>query len=224
MMRSAMMFPEQRKTPDPARIAGIATAVVINLAIFAVLMRTPTMSPPVPDTDTSNPVIIIDPPPPPLVEPPKVLKVLKQPLQPPRPVPLKIDVPIPKPPVVTIDRTPMSTQQVVAKVDQGPVANDPGPVKTIQEASLSPLVAPPPTYPIEAVRDNITGKVELELLVGVDGHVLKVTIIRSSGDHRLDAAAREDVLQNWRFQPAMENGVAVQAIGRLPVVFSLGAQ
>ena len=38
----------------------------------------------------------------------------------------------------------------------------------------------------------------------------------------LDRAAREHVLKKWRFQPAMQDGVPVQAWGRVPIVFTLG--
>ena len=37
----------------------------------------------------------------------------------------------------------------------------------------------------------------------------------------LDEAARAQVLTRWRFQPATRNGLAVQAIGMVPIEFAL---
>ena len=60
------------------------------------------------------------------------------------------------------------------------------------------------------------------MLVGVDGRPLQVDVRQGSGDRRLDAAAREQVLRHWRFRPAMREGRAVQAIGLVPIAFNLG--
>jgi protein TonB len=86
---------------------------------------------------------------------------------------------------------------------------------------LEYLHAPAPDYPRAAIRARAEGTVLLEVLVGIDGRPLEVTIRDSSGNRRLDAAARDQVLQAWRFRPAMSNGHAVQAIGLLPVNFRL---
>jgi protein TonB len=37
----------------------------------------------------------------------------------------------------------------------------------------------------------------------------------------LDDAARRQVLDEWRFQPAMRDGVAVEAVGRVPIDFRM---
>jgi TonB family protein len=87
--------------------------------------------------------------------------------------------------------------------------------------TLVPLASHAPVYPADALRDGVTGTVVLELTVGVDGRVLAVSVIHSSGDRRLDNAARTQVLHSWVFQPKIEHGVPVQSIGVMPVVFSL---
>ena len=61
----------------------------------------------------------------------------------------------------------------------------------------------------------------LEVLVGLDGQPLAVTVARSSGHRELDEAARAQVLKRWRFQPATRDGLAVQAIGMVPIEFAL---
>jgi protein TonB len=81
--------------------------------------------------------------------------------------------------------------------------------------------APAPAYPRAALRAGIEGTVLLQVLVDVDGRPLQVDVNRSSGDRRLDLAARDQVLRHWRFRPAIRDGRAVQAIGLVPIDFSL---
>ena len=81
--------------------------------------------------------------------------------------------------------------------------------------------APPPAYPRDALRDGVQGTVMLQVLVDVDGRPLRVDVQHSSGDRRLDMAARRQILEHWRFRPAMQDGRAVQAIGLVPIAFDL---
>ena len=67
----------------------------------------------------------------------------------------------------------------------------------------------------------LTGTVVLDVLVDIDGQPIDVTIVRSSGHRLLDQAARRVVLTRWTFRPAMRDGQAVQAIGRVPIEFVL---
>lgn len=156
----------------------------------------------------------------------------------PKPLPKPTPVPVNRPRVVPT--TPTTVQQKIERlpipvvdplpgdtaVDQVEVAKvDPG----IGDTIIAPLVgthleyqaAPPPPYPIAAIREELTGTVTLRVLVDVDGKPLDVQIERSSGHRLLDAAARKQVLAKWRFKPALENGRAVQAIGLIPIDFNL---
>jgi protein TonB len=81
--------------------------------------------------------------------------------------------------------------------------------------------APPPTYPIAAIRDGQQGTVLLRVQVDPDGKAASVVIERSSGSRVLDNAARQQVLRHWRFVPAQVDGQAVAAVGLVPVSFSL---
>ncbi len=65
------------------------------------------------------------------------------------------------------------------------------------------------------------GTVLLQVLVDSDGRPLDVQVQSSSGNRSLDEAARKHVLKRWMFRPAMQDGRAVQAIGLVPVAFSL---
>ena len=73
----------------------------------------------------------------------------------------------------------------------------------------------------ETLAQRLTGTVLLQVLVGIDGRPMEVTVMQSSGHRELDEAARAQVLRRWSFQPASRNGQAVQAIGLVPIEFAL---
>lgn len=60
-------------------------------------------------------------------------------------------------------------------------------------------------YPASAIRDGVQGTVRMKVLVTEKGTVGEVEIVRSSGDRRLDSAAREWV-RGWRYRPAIQDG------------------
>lgn len=108
--------------------------------------------------------------------------------------------------------------------DIGPVAEEPldtaGPL-VIAAVRLEYASAPAPAYPRDALRRRSEGTVLLQVLVDTDGRPLDVVVQQSSGHRVLDDAARQQVLKRWRFKPAMRDGVAIQAIGLVPVAFKL---
>ncbi len=200
---------------QPERSLGIAFALLVNAVFFMVLIRQP---------ELSTAPIVVEP-----VTPPPQWKIVKHDIKP-DPVPVqrpRQDVHIQpnvlprtdSQPVVSPQPTPVSipSDPIVptVNIDKSLTVNPPP-----AEASLDPIVAPAPAYPREALYEGIGGTVELELLVGADGRVLDARVVRSSGNRLLDNAARDTVLRQWRFQPATRNGEPVQALGRLPVVFS----
>lgn len=198
---------------QPERALGIAFALLVHAALLMVLMRPPEFAAPRIEAPTREITIIDARKPPPL---PPVQHPIDHPH--PQPVPRIQPRPVEPPPVIA-PPTQVSTPVVPDPVAQTPgtLTVNPQPV----EGSLKPIVAPAPTYPRDPLNEGITGTVELELLVGVDGRVLEARVVRSSGNRQLDSAARDTVLRQWRFQPATHDGVPVQALGRLPVVFSL---
>lgn len=76
----------------------------------------------------------------------------------------------------------------------------------------------PPSYPDEAREKKIQGTVMTQALVGVDGTVHDIKIIRSIPG--LDEAAMAAVRQ-WRFKPGTKNGVPVALWVAIPVRFTL---
>jgi protein TonB len=206
--------------PDGKRIAGLAMAIVFNLGLF-MLLAVPLHAPPGLALPDPGPILTW------VVPKPKT----------------------PKPPVVPVEHHHAAVHHaaVTRPAQTTPVApvfvqNDPMPAEasdpsaiiqqtqtreTVDSGSPLPGVrleyadAPAPAYPREALRDGIEGTVLLRVLVDVDGRALQVDVQRSSGDRRLDLAARRQVLDHWRFRPAMKDGRAMQAIGLVPVAFHL---
>ncbi len=212
MVRTATRWPSERPHPDPIRVAAFSISIALNIAALGLLMRPPEFTLPTPQADTP-PITIITP---------EVKQILP-------PVPVKqehvqqnhvVAQQIQHQQAVVLPATPMSIDPIVPQItDNG--AHREIVLQTPVEASLNPIESPAPTYPRDALREGITGTVELELLVGVDGRVVDVRITHSSGNRQLDNAARDQVLRNWRFQPALRDGIPVQALGRVPIVFTL---
>jgi TonB family protein len=73
-----------------------------------------------------------------------------------------------------------------------------------------------PKYPLQLMRENVTGTVILYAIIHADGTVGNVRILRGVDD-RLDQFASQAVAQ-WQFQPATKNGspVDVEATFQIP--------
>ncbi|HSR64076.1 MAG TPA: energy transducer TonB, partial [Xanthomonadaceae bacterium] len=102
-----------------------------------------------------------------------------------------------------------------------PVQPAPGTeVATAGASDPLPLVHPAPRYPADALRNQESGTVLLNVQVGADGVPTLVEVVRSSRSRSLDRAASEAVRQ-WRFRPAQRNGQPVPGSVQVPVGFSL---
>ncbi len=77
-----------------------------------------------------------------------------------------------------------------------------------------------PEYPLKARQNNWEGVTVLKILIQADGKVGEATIIQSSGYELLDMAAVKAVKQ-WRYRPALKNGVAIAWQVRVRVKFML---
>ncbi|RDZ29042.1 energy transducer TonB [Lysobacter silvisoli] len=220
-MAHAIPHPE-RPQLDYNRIAGNAGAIAVN-AVLLMLLLVPLSAPHLiekPEEIITN-VFELERPkkkePDPIVER-KIEKVTKpQPSITPKPVLVET------PPQPVVD--PIETDSIY--VPESPpqpetfASNTIGRGEVLMGATLQVINNPPPSYPGEAVRNGLTGTVMLEILVGVDGKPLEVSVVKSSGHRVLDQAAKRVVLSRWTFQPALENGQPVQARGRVPIEFTL---
>jgi len=65
-----------------------------------------------------------------------------------------------------------------------------------------------PTYPRSARRRDISGWVDIAFTVSPQGNVTNIDILESTPGSIFDNAAR-DAIAEWRFDPVIENGVAV---------------
>lgn len=213
-----------RTTLDGTRIAANAGAIALNAAALLLLLiplSTPELTRPIIDKAPEFQWIVkpkpVDPPQP--IEAPVVPKrtVPTPPTTLPQP---RIETP-PMPPV--IDSLP--GDRVIAPVEPSDNLGTPtdsiATSQPIAGARLQALSAPPPAYPRAALRERLGGTVMLEILVGVDGKPIEVTVLRSSGHRMLDQAARRIVMSRWTFEPAMRGGRPVQALGRVPIEFTL---
>jgi periplasmic protein TonB len=99
----------------------------------------------------------------------------------------------------------------------GAIGTGPVPVRDYdQQARRTRMVEP--VYPPEAFAKKIQGTVLVEILIDVDGRVVRATVTRSVP--QLDAAAVEAVRQ-WLFTPAMKGGRAVPSLATAPVRFTI---
>src|SRR5579862_2682108 len=73
-----------------------------------------------------------------------------------------------------------------------------------------------PGYPLELMRENVQGIVELAAVIQSDGSVSEIRVLNDADD-RLQTYAREALLR-WQFLPALRNGkpVPLQAVVRIP--------
>jgi len=87
------------------------------------------------------------------------------------------------------------------------------------DARPTPLHTPAPHYPRVLKSAGITGRVDVEIVVGVDGRPEKVDIVEAS--HPLFAIAAEAAIQRWWFAPGRVAGEPVHAKVRQVLAFTL---
>ena len=208
----ALLRPASKPQLDTARIITLSGTIAVNTLAFGLLMMPLTLPAPLP-----------------LVDEPPVAPLPDWIRRDPPPIPVEIVRQQPTPPTTqpTAVATPVLTEGATEQAFESTVV-DTGPAPDIAPASTGPspvqlayLSAPAPAYPRMAKQRGITGTVLLQVLVGIDGRPLEVTVAQSSGNRELDEAARAQVLKRWSFQPASKNGQAVQAIGMVPIEFAL---
>lgn len=219
-MAHAIEHPDRQL--DPSRIIGTAGAIAVN-AVLLMLLLVPMSAPQFSERpDVIVPDLTWRVRPKPIVPPPTVVEreIRKETKPNPTIVPKPVVETPPRPVVDPIE----SDSVYVPETPPQPeifARNEIGRGEVLTGVTLQVVNNPPPTYPGEAVRNQLTGTVMLEILVGIDGKPIEVTVVKSSGHRVLDQAARRVVMSRWTFQPAMEGGQTVQARGRVPIEFTL---
>jgi len=208
--------------PDAVRIVGLSGTLALNAMLFMVLLVPATQT--VVDRalpDRKQEFQWITPPTPQPERPPERVEIVQ-----PRTVPVPA---VPRPAV-----PPAAPFEAAVLIDAGTLPALPaveGPpvdvaIPVIDNTPMSGVAlqyasAPAPDYPRAALTAGAEGVVLLEVHVGTDGRPMDVRIHRSSGNRDLDRAALRHVQRTWTFQPAMRDGVAVDAIGLVPIAFNL---
>ena len=221
----ALLRPASRPDLDPQRILTISGSIAINLLAMGLLMMPLAMPPPEvweePEPTTTVRQIPIEP---------EVVQIVPI-VQPTAPA-----MPTPQITLQTRAASPsdFTNVAVISATGSEPVVDntmteDVGPATDFGTATstaptavqLQYLSAPAPKYPRGAQQRRIEGTVLLQVLVGVDGRPLDVTVWQSSGNRELDETARVQILKRWSFRPAMKDGQAVRALGLVPIAFEL---
>lgn len=203
---------------DVSRVLGWSTALALHLlALMLLLIPAAYVAAPLPRDRTVINMILppVAQPEPPTPLPPTEPVPVRAPTTAPRVAPLPL-------PTATADDV-LAVPPLPASDVQAPTLApvEPAPAASGEGVQLQYRTAPPPSYPIAAIRAGEQGTVLLRVQVDAAGKPSNVVIERSSGSRALDSAARQQVLRHWRFVPAQVDGQAVPAVGLVPVSFSL---
>lgn len=145
---------------------------------------------------------------PPPVQPAKVMPVSSP--QPP------VTAPAPATAATAAQASGGSTSQSPAQKAGGGAGNS---APIARDARLN---NPEPQYPYESRRRGEEGRVILNVRVTAEGTAASVEVDKSSGYRRLDMTARKTV-SRWKFIPAKQNNVAVEASAKVTIIFKLRA-
>jgi protein TonB len=209
---------------------ALAVSAGIHLALIGIYLGT-TIWKPKDEAEYTGRVIKMQtlPPPPPLSNaPPPPVVPLDQPIVKPT-----IGLPVPVADELAMEQTIMTQQEiaqslapvglgsgtgrdslVIASSDDLP---DQGEFVYYEDEPV-PVTAPTPAYPEFARDAGITGKVTLHVLVGKDGRVKNVKVIK--GVTGLNDAA-VDAMKKWVFKPALSNNKPVAVWVEVPMDFKL---
>ena len=222
----ALLRPASTPQLDSARILTLSGTIAINLIAMGLLMMPLAAPPPAawvePKPDTQTRWLKKLPPP---IEIVNVVKPTTRPIT--RPVDRPVAASNKRDDSVAAAAVVSDTGAMLANEDTAIDASGPV-IESIAPVSVGPAPvqleyarAPAPKYPRNAQRLGLTGTVMLQVLVGIDGQPLEVSVVQTSGHRELDEAARAQVLKRWSFRPATRDGIAIQAMGLVPVQFSL---
>jgi protein TonB len=128
----------------------------------------------------------------------------------------KTEIPADLPPAQSASQSP-DTQVATVEQQQSSALRREAPVAA---SSLNRTKYVAPKYPRAAQRRAVSGWVELEFTVDVDGSVTKVAVMNSEpGITFVNAAVK--AVENWEFEPVVENGVAVPKLAAVRMMFAV---
>jgi protein TonB len=140
----------------------------------------------------------------------------------------KIEIPSDRPAPEAGNEAANTVEAPAANEAEAPVetaAQAPQEVDILQTApvaasSLNRIKYVAPRYPRSAQRRNLTGWVEIEFTVDIDGSVQQVSVVNSEpGLTFVNAAVK--AVEGWKFEPVVEDGSVVQKRAAVRMMFAV---
>jgi TonB family protein len=103
------------------------------------------------------------------------------------------------------------------EVDQTPPSKNHAPI-SVKSTSMTLVNKAVPVYPIEAKKARVTGTVVLDAVIGKDGSVENLRVVK--GPSMLQQSAL-DAVRQWRYQPYLLNGDPVEVKTSINIMYSL---
>ncbi len=103
---------------------------------------------------------------------------------------------------------PKETAKMGDLVPLTQVDAEPEPIKTVQ-----------PKYPPSAMAFNVQGQLVVNVLISENGDVLKTVILREIKNSKGLNESGEKAIQQWKFKPAMKDGVPVKVWKPISIAF-----
>ena len=114
------------------------------------------------------------------------------------------------------DAAPQTSDRNTVAQNQAPVVND----RPVAASSLNRTKYVAPKYPRAAQRRGLSGWVDIIFTVDIDGSVAEVSVRNSDpGDVFVNSAVK--AVEGWKFEPVLEDGVAVQKRAAVRMMFAL---
>lgn len=117
--------------------------------------------------------------------------------------------------------TPVATTPAPATRQAVPAQRERRAAPAVRSREARPLASnSKPSYPAAALRSGVQGSVVASLNVDTRGNVTNAAIVSRSGERSRDLdRAVLNTVQDWKFEPAVQQGRAVASVVRVPVDF-----
>jgi periplasmic protein TonB len=217
-----MSYVSEQRRSNPI---GMGAAIAVNGSIILAVALSPlVVEPAPPGKRLQGEAITLAPPPP----PPDIDKPQTEPKTPPIFAPKRmvetLTPPKPGPTTGEVEATgfPTGGGTLGDEAGRGPGEVPTPPTPVFSAATRDPKFARSfqPEYPVGKLRLEIEGSVTVRVLIGTDGRVRQVQIVRAT-DAEFAKAAERQALRAWRFKPATRDGVPVEDWQTLTVRFDI---
>ncbi|SNY51784.1 outer membrane transport energization protein TonB [Arsukibacterium tuosuense] len=126
-------------------------------------------------------------------------------------------LPTPPPPVVPPEQAPRTPVEVTNVVTPGPgftitppqLKTDLSSFGSDMDKTATPVVRVEPRFPVEALRDGISGWVKLRFSIDESGSVTDVEVLQAEPRGVFDREAAR-ALRRWKYQPQVIDGKAIR--------------